>query len=321
MFVTSGNHQARHCIAACGFKTETIGGLDSDGAAGLNDALEIAVRSSGHVIVVDSYRLDASDLGRLRAIGKFVVAIDDLALYPFPCQLVVNGGANASRLLYRSASGDTRFLLGTRYAMLSPEFWSPPRLTVRKTVQRILFTLGGADPHHFMPRLLKLANGLPEDVAITAVIGPFFQNRDEIEHVLAHGQRKVQLVEAPASLLPLMLQADLTVSAGGQTLHELACVGCPTIAVETAPNQRGQLEAFVEHSVLRGAGRADDPGILSALRDTVRSLLEDQDARAAMSAAGQRLVDGQGAQRVARAITEAIGTMQRPSSFKPVLHR
>ena len=46
--------------------------------------------------------------------------------------------------------------------------------------------------------------------------------------------------------------------------------------------------------------------VIAAVGDSVLSLLGDRNARAAMSAAGQQLMDGHGALRVARAIAEEI---------------
>ena len=101
-----------------------------------------------------------------------------------------------------------------------------------------------------------------------------------------------------------MLESDLAISAGGQTLYELACAGCPTIAVWMAPNQDGQLQVFEESGFIRIAGHGEDDSVIDAIVDAVFSLLQDRQARRSMSAAGQRLIDGQGAIRVARTIVE-----------------
>lgn len=313
LFVARGDNQTQHRIVACGFEVETVSDREPDLAKRLSGVLAMAIRSQCHVMIVDSYQVPASYLGQLRSMGRYVVAIDDLAHESFPCHIVVNGGAHAPRLSYRSSSGDTHFLLGTPYAILSHEFWNPVHRTVRKTVRRILFTLGGADPYNLMPRLLQLANGFPEDVAISAVIGPFFQNRDEIERMLTPCQREVQVVPAPNSLRPLMLEADLAVSAGGQTLHELACVGCPTIAMSLSTNQDAHVKAYAECDVVRTVGSAEDPQIITVIAEAIRRLLNDPAARAAMSAAGQQIVDGQGARRVAQSILAGVRDLTEPA--------
>ena len=102
----------------------------------------------------------------------------------------------------------------------------------------------------------------------------------------------------------------MAVSAGGQTLYELACVGCPTVAIRLASNQDGQLEVFAKTGFVRAVGRAEDEHVVIAMGDTVLSLLGDSKARAVMATAGQRLVDGQGAMRVAKTIVEESGRVR-----------
>jgi spore coat polysaccharide biosynthesis predicted glycosyltransferase SpsG len=103
-----------------------------------------------------------------------------------------------------------------------------------------------------------------------------------------------------------MLKADLAVSAGGQTLYELASVGCPTVAVRIASNQDGQLSVFEEAGFLRIVGHGNLSNIVETICEVVKTLLGDSQTRVAMSAAGQRLIDGQGALRVAQRIVEGM---------------
>ncbi len=106
------------------------------------------------------------------------------------------------------------------------------------------------------------------------------------------------------------MEADLAISAGGQTLYELARVGCPTVAVRMAANQDGQLGVFEEAGFLRIAGHGDHSGIVEAIGEAVRTLMADPPARATMSVAGQRLIDGHGALRVARTIRAEISRVR-----------
>ena len=131
---------------------------------------------------------------------------------------------------------------------------------------------------------------------------PFFENFAEVKAAARRAERAVTLVSAPDSVRDLMMEADLAISAGGQTLYELACAGCPTVAIRMAANQDAQLGIFEEAGFLRISGSADHGSIVEAIGTTVRTLLADPQARAAMSVAGQRLIDGYGALRVAQRI-------------------
>ena len=306
IFLSTEEHQAQTRIAAFGFQATGLRHIEPGGPEDANQTCGLATSQDCDAVVVDSYSATADYLEHVRRAGLFVVALDDSAGYPFPCQLVVNGGTHALQLPYRALCGNTTFLLGPTYALLRPEFWdTPPQRVIGGAVHHVLLTVGGADAHNLMPRLLLLLDGVPGDFILTAIVGPFFQNRMEIESAVRRCRRPVRLWDAPCSLCDLMREADLAISAGGQTLYELARVGCPTVAVSTASNQDGQLRMFVEAGFVRAVGRADDRGTLNAIGDVVSSLLWDQDTRAALSSAGQELVDGQGALRVAQAIVTA----------------
>lgn len=253
-------------------------------------------------VVVDSDAKHEWYLDWLRQAGWFVCAVDDGALQSFPCQLVVNGDAHATRLVYRSASGDTRFLLGPRYALLREEFWETPPRTWRDEVRRVLVTLGGADRFGLMPRLLRLLDDLTGAFEVTAVVGPFFANVEEVASAADHSRRRVDVVRTPASVRDLMLGADLAISAAGQTLYELACTGCPAVAVIMAENQVEQVRACAEADIVFPAGVVHDAAVLDTVASAVTHLLSNPGVRRAMSEAGRRMVDGRGALRVARAI-------------------
>lgn len=115
------------------------------------------------------------------------------------------------------------------------------------------------------------------------------------------------------------MRADLAVTGAGQTLYELARVGCPAVAVCVASNQEGQLAHLVKAGCARSGGSAGQPEDLPELRQALLAVLPDGEARLAMSEAGPRLVDGQGALRVAREIASLPREMSRraPTSLRP----
>lgn len=305
VFLVSSDQAVVHRMA--GFQVVPLGvdGASLGSAQDLERTLQVAAHYQSSTVVVDSYHVDAAYLQWLRARGLVVVAISDFARFAFPCQFVVNGAPHAPQLPYRAAADDTQFLLGTQYAMLGPEFWSVPPRRVRPTVQNVLVTLGGTDSHHLMPRLLALLDSLLGEFAVTVVVGPFVEAHAELERAALGCRRAIDLVHGPDSLHDLMLRSDLAISAGGQTLYELAVTGTPAIAVQAADNQAENIRAIAERGSARAVGRAEEGGVLSALGQAVQALLQEREARIAMSVAGQKLVDGHGAQRVALALAGA----------------
>lgn len=289
-------------VRAAGFPSDP---LETDEAwdAGDRERTTALAESRGcRLVVVDSDHEGEDYLWQLRCAGFFVVAIEDLVPHPFPCQVVVNGDAHAEQLPYRSSSGDTLFLLGLRYTILRDELWDVLPRPTPAAVRNVLVILGGADPFNLMPEILAALAQVPGPFCITAVVGPFYRNLKEVASAAEGANHRIRLVHSPRSVRSLMLEADLAVCAGGQTLYELARVGCPTVAVRVAANQDGTLQDLAERGIVRFVGRAEERGVVSMIADAVASLLHDRGTRGAMAAAGRQLVDGRGALRVAERV-------------------
>lgn len=303
LFITNSAALNAERIGVSGFEREVLRAGTSWGAEDLAQTRAAAGRREWTAVVVDSGCKGPDYLQGLRNAGLSVCAIEDLAPFPFPCQLVVNGDAHAERLRYESSSGDTRFLLGPEYVPLRQEFWEEPVRQARTAgARRILVTLGGADPHNLMPRLLRMIGELPVPLEITAVIGPYFERREEVKAAAESVSAPVRLVESPTSVRPFMEEADLSVSAAGQTLYELARVGCPTVSFVMGSDQAEQLEAIARAGCVLSAGDARQGDLCGRVREALTGLLNNGSRRSAMTEAGQRLVDGQGAHRVAEAL-------------------
>ena len=268
--------------------------------------VDVAAERECDAIVVDSYLANSEYISNISNDNLVTCAIDDMASYSYPCQLVVNGNLNANELFDLSTSGDTLFLLGPEYLMLQQEFWDKSSFVVRPTVHNILVVLGGSDSYELMPSILSMLDDLQYDFIINAIIGPFADTEHNVKQVIDKSRHVINLFHAPDTLQELMLQADLAISAGGQTLYELLCVGCPTVAIEVALNQRKQLQALVELGCLHTICDGADNNVLPSLAKSVHFLLSDYQLRSKMSNLGQQLLDGQGALRVANLLKSTI---------------
>jgi spore coat polysaccharide biosynthesis predicted glycosyltransferase SpsG len=306
-FLPAGEPATLARAGAAGFPTDANGVAAAWTDEDLRATITAARAADCESIVVDSDRAGEVYLVGLRRAGFFVTAIDDLAAHPCPCQLVVNNDADAESLAYVSSSGDTRFLLGPRYALLGPDF--PDVLADHDDPpgpRTVLIVLGGADHLGLTPRLVAGLAALPAIERVIAVVGPFATNLAAVEAAAAAAPRPVRVVHAPTAMAPLLAEATIAVSAAGQTLYRLARVGCPTVAVQAAANQRGQLTAMAQAGALN-AVRCGADGDVTLIVATAARLLADAGTRRRMRAAGRTLVDGRGAARVAEAMTAAIG--------------
>lgn len=302
IFLAPGDEGVGSRLQTSGFEHIPAGPSRSGSDADLRSTVEVARSRGCDAVVVDAFTPNAAFLAGLQDSVPLVVAVDDMTPFPFPCHLVVNGSDHAEGLDYRSTNSVTRFLLGTDYALLRPEFRGLSGRFISDKVRQVLVTTGGGDQYGLLPRLIGWLDDVPGDFEVTCVLGPVNRVSEEAQLAADASRRRVTLVRAPSSLAPFMLEADVAVSAGGQTLYELAATGTPTVVVQVADNQVGNIEALSDKGVIRFLGPAREPGLGDKLASAMTELASanGHEARRRMSETGQALVDGRGAERVAK---------------------
>ncbi|MDP8298861.1 MAG: glycosyltransferase, partial [Candidatus Tantalella remota] len=109
-----------------------------------------------------------------------------------------------------------------------------------------------------------------------------------------------------AGMLELMFDADICISAGGQTLYELARVGVPTVCVCFADNQRNNIKGLVDGGFLEYVGDVTDDDIVVKVERGI-NILENMETRKERSLAGRSLVPGNGAVNIFLKAVEVFG--------------
>jgi spore coat polysaccharide biosynthesis predicted glycosyltransferase SpsG len=289
-------------VRAAGLETLAVAG-------GVNGpaAIERLAPVGADVVVVDSYRASPDQFVAVRTVAAQVVAVDDLGDRPLPVDVVVNGGMAAETLPYRRVAG-TRFLLGPRYALLDARYAQAPAPRAVDRVSRVLLSLGGGR-HEAELRLALVALGdaLDGGVRVDVVMG---RGSDVLATAASAARPGVTVHTDVAGLRELIVAADVAVSGAGMTLYELCASATPAVMMCMADNQRPNFEAFERAGAALGAGGADDAELSASLRTALGRLATDGALRSALGARGRALVDGHGAQRVARAITAPVVSLR-----------
>jgi UDP-2,4-diacetamido-2,4,6-trideoxy-beta-L-altropyranose hydrolase len=237
------------------------------------------------LLVVDSYRVDAAWCAAALQACRHTAFFDDTLRLPYDGGIVINTALGAELLPY-PRDGGCRYLLGAQYAPLRREFRRLPAREVRTEVRRLLLLAGGGAAE---PYFIRLGSELAELLAPVEIRTVGFS---------AAGCTGLPYLTA-AALRDEMLAADIAVTAGGQTLYELAAAGVPAVVLATADNQRSNIDGFVR------AGLAADTGVrpaAAAVAAQVQAL--DAATRADRARRARALIDGDGAIRLARALLD-----------------
>lgn len=112
---------------------------------------------------------------------------------------------------------------------------------------------------------------------------------------------------APGGLTRALTSADVAVVAGGVTLYEACALGVPSVGLSVVPEQRRAIRAFARAGAIidAGAGSASR-GAVRRAADGVALLVRSRRLRSRTAARARALVDGRGAERVAKCITAWI---------------
>lgn len=251
------------------------------------------------ICIVDSYLADKMFYANIARLARIPVYIDDNIRHSYPPGVVVNGSIHAEEMRYPNRAGAT-YLLGSKYAPIRKEFWSIPAKESKENIESIMVTFGGNDDRNMTPKILQMLTDHYPKLVKNIVIGKGFKNTKLVQNIKDERTNLMYYPDADG-MKKAMLKSDMAISAGGQTLYELARVGVPTIAVLTAYNQlnnaRGWFRAGFIGSVIEPSEKTMIRSLLSGIEK-----LKDVKLRIKRSAIGKRFVDGCGSRRIAGAL-------------------
>ena len=259
-------------------------------------------------IVLDSYSFGAAWHDKVREGLKCRIAqIDDLADRDLSCDLVIDHNfapdhdAKYCEVLRKPA----RMLGGPRYALLAPRFVDAPLYDFRDHVRSIGVFMGGADPDNFTARALDALEqaGFAGDVeVVTTSANP---NLASLQQSIAERTRGHLSVDLP-DLAAFFARHDLHIGAGGGATWERCRIGSPTLAAICADNQEAVLPPLQALEVLDlHSCRPIDTAIMA---QEITTLIGNAEHRAILSRNALKLVDGQGAKRVAQTMKAMAGS-------------
>lgn len=291
---------AEGLVRARGFAYASLGD-HLDEAADREVTLRIVREAGAGVLLIDHYGLGPATHRYFRDAGVPLALVDDEVKVPgLECDLLLNQNVGVHEQEYAESPARVK-LCGTAYVMLRDEFLRQrPWQEKSESDLHLVISLGGADPENVTRTAAEGASACGALGTITVVAGPAYEHADSLGALLAADSR-ITLARRPENMAALLASADLAITAGGSTCYECAYLGLPNLIIQIAQNQarvcRGLAAAGCAAFVGLGAGLT--PGTMAR---AVSGLADDVPLRRSMGARGKGLVDGRGAERVARAL-------------------
>lgn len=288
--------QENEAIEKKGFACVAVGGVYDD--LSKEDLSPFLREYDIDRLLVDTYFADAAYFERLPC---KTACLFDLGDPETPCDLLIDYNINYGDFSFPRAK---HTLLGPKYAPLRREFRGcAGRDTAR--VHTVLLTTGGTDETGVTKKIISRLCADPafETLEFSVVVGGLNKWKQEIRQT-ASQYKNVMLHEDAEDMAVLMKKADIALSAGGTTLYELCACALPCVAFSIAGNQDEMITTMEKQGVMLSAGIFAEgaEACLARMEGLLESLVSDAELREKLSQNAGALVDGRGAERIARAV-------------------
>lgn len=307
IFITADEESTR-LISSKGFGTLTLKTQYNDMEGELDILLPILAENEIQTLLIDSYSVTDD---YMRKVGEKVktVYMDDLGEHLYPADMIINYNIYAKELEYeenyqKKVMKIPKLLLGCDYAPLRSEFQGMEG-KARRSVRDILITTGGSDPANAAGQILEVLiqqGAKYRGIQFHIVSGTYNTNieglRDmEKENANFHVYQNIK------DMAELMKKCDVAIAACGSTMYELSAMGIPTVCYYFADNQKKVAEAF-GRTLASNAGNITEESekVLHQILDYLDAYIDSYELRIEKSDAMIRMLDGDGASRIAEEI-------------------
>lgn len=272
----------------------------------IDDAVQtrdLAEQTQAAWVVVDGYQFDDQYQQIVkRSLAKLLVIDDFGHAQHKPADLLLNQNIYATPSHYEPLSPET-LMLGTKFVLMRGEFShvDASQKKILKIAKRIMITMGGADQGNFTSTCLQAIGNLSNasEISVDVIAGASNPHLAALREKCRKLPISVRLHQNTDRMSAIIGQCDLAITAGGSTCYELARCGIPAIVISTADNQVEVARSFHESGGMIWLGDSDSVPI-ELLTDEVQKLVSNSKLRKQMADSTAALVDGQGAQRIAR---------------------
>lgn len=260
-----------------------------------------------NALLLDSYEVTYDYMAAIKKYSKLIY-IDDINSFRYPVDVIVNYTYKTEQSVYTNRGYNQEiFLLGSDYVPLRKEF-SQKEIEIKEEVQRIFLTTGGTDEYNMLIGVLeKLQLDEWKKIEKHIVTGKFYRYTEQLKR-MAIKDSSIVIYNNISNICEIMRKCDMAVSAGGTTLAELSACGIPTVCFSVADNQLSGTKAYSEAKLMLYAGDAREKReeVLQAIAEQLTVLKHDILLRKHMGIQAKKVIDGQGAYRIANEIVKLV---------------
>lgn len=238
---------------------------------------------------------------KIKQEGIKSVIIDELGNKHIIADVLINGAIVEDWHKYFYPDKKPKTYFGPSYMILGESFLKYHNKE-KEITGTVLVSMGGVDRSGTTLKLIKTLKEF-KGIKKKVVIGPGFYREDELNIIKIKLDESFELLYDIKDLSNLIYESDITFSAGGNTLHEAACVGTPAVLLWEDQHEKEQAEWFAKKGAAINLGSgiiAKEEGVIEA----TDKLLKDHIRWEKMSDKGKELIDGRGLERIVNIIKQ-----------------
>lgn len=271
--------------------------------------LDDLLRSCPNAIVCDVRDdLPTTALERARAKGILTVVLDDISARCLSADLAFFPPIPQLQRIDWSRSVGRAFI-GWEWVVLRRDLLGHRHKT-RRARPFVVVTMGGSDPKGFTLKAMGALKHVTRDCDVTIVLGRGVRHREAVIKLARSIRRPIAIRSDVCDFPALLVQADLAVTAYGNTCYELAVLRVPALIVCLTDDHAESASIFSKSGLGEslGVGDAITEEYLARKIDETLARLADQIANGDTH---PPIVDGLGASRVAAVVVKHIEEKRR----------
>lgn len=254
-------------------------------------------------VIINHRNVSLNILERIQHEDFSVTVIDQLGNKPIICDLLINKSLVPQWLQYDFPANRPTCCFGADYAILGDSYrkLNRKKKAFSKNRYTVLVSMGGVDRTGATLRIIEALRPIA-NISKEIILGNGFAHFKQLKQLCKkNNDPSFHFYAGVGDLHERMSQADIVISAGGNTLFEMACVGTPGIVLWEDEHEHIQAESLDEKGCVVCLGNGIHTPI-NVISDFVHKLLKDSLRREKMSQCGKSLVDAKGRNRIAAAI-------------------
>jgi len=257
------------------------------------------ISDSVDLFLVDSYNVDSGYFKRLNKFFSSMVYLDDLGL-DFDVDMVINPSCIVKENDYIAKD----VLCGMEYVILGNEYRAGRIESLNTENHSILVTMGGIDHYDLSSRVIPILEEISLSIQVNMIIGPYYENIESIKTAVKNSSLEVNIFENASNLRALILKSNLALTSGGFTTYELAAMSTPSIGIALWYNQKNNVTCLSSQGALIPLYYTDSLEFVQQLKKVLVDLINNSNLRKRISTKARIAVDGYGANRIAKEITD-----------------